>query len=478
MKSYSLFIFSLFFFCNYAWAQLPAETIWTIDKCVSYAVENNLQVQQSKLQTELSKNNQQTAKLDYAPNLNFNSSYGFNFGLNIDPVTNQISQANRQTANFNLSSNWVLYDGGRKYNTIAQRNFQYVSALYSLEAVKNDIKLSVASGFLQILLNREILTVAIEQERITQLQMDRMQVLVDAGARPKGDALQLKAQLARDKQNRIAAENAVTISRLSLANILQLEKPDEFRISSPELEVPNATTIARNPDGIYSTAKENQPAIKAAETTVKSSEEQAQAAYSGYLPTLSLVGQIGTSYSNLIQQPTGTVEAPVQVGVVQGSGQPVFTEQPRIIPLGFEDKPFVNQATDNLNEFVGIQLQVPIFNRFSVRNNYQNARINKQISELQLAQEELNLRQTIYQAHADAKASYNSYLASEIAVESTEEAFKYAQERFNVGALNQFDFENAKNSLAQSQSEMLRAKYDYIFKVKVLEFYLTNQVNL
>lgn len=478
MKSYFFFISALVLFFNHAHAQVSGETIWTIDKCVSYAVENNLQVQQSKLQTELSKNNQQTAQLDYLPNLNFSSSYGFNFGLNIDPVTNQISQASRQTANFNLNSNWVLYDGGRKYNTIAQRNFQYVSALYSLEAVKNDIKLNVASGFLQILLNKEILTVAVEQERITQLQMDRMQVLVDAGARPKGDALQLKAQLARDKQNRIAAENAVTISRLSLANILQLEKPDELRISSPELDVPDATTIARNPDGIYATAKENQPAIKAAETTVQSSEVQAQAAYSGYLPTLSLVGQIGTSYSNLIQQPTGFTEGTIPIGTVGTAGGTPVVSLPRVLINGFEDKPFTDQASDNLNEFIGIQLQVPIFNRFSVKNNYQNARINKQISELQLAQEELNLRQTIYQAHADAKASYNSYLASETAVESTEEAFKYAQERFNVGALNQFDFENAKNSLAQSQSEMLRAKYDYIFKVKVLEFYLTNQVNL
>lgn len=450
---------------------------WTIDKCVSYAIENNIQIQQSQLQAEISKKTLQTAKMDYTPNLNFNATYGFNFGLNIDPVTNEISQANRQTANFTLSSNWVLYNGGSKYNTIAQRNLDYLSAMYSLEDVKNDIKLNVASGFLQIMLNKEILAVAIEQERITQLQYDRMNALVDAGARPKGDALQLKAQLARDKQNKIASENALTISRLSLANILQLEDPAAFEISTPDIEVPDASTVARNPEGIYVTARDKQPGIKAAETNVESSKEQTEVAFGGYLPTVSLIGQVGTSYSNLISQPTAVEEVAVPIGTVSGTNQTVLSN-PQLIPLGFENKPFTDQTNDNLNEFVGIQLQVPIFNRFAVRNSYQTAKINQEISTLQLAQEELTLKQTIYQAHADAKASYNTYLAAQISVESSEEAFKYAQERFGVGALNQFDFENSKNSLARAQSEMLRAKYDYIFKVQVLEFYMTNQVNL
>lgn len=452
-------------------------TIWTIDKCVSYALENNLQIKQTQLQAEISKNTRQTAQWDYAPNLNFNATYGFNFGLNIDPVTNQISQASRQTGNFTLSSNWVLYDGGRKYNTIAQRNLEYMRSMYTLEDVKNDISLNVASGFLQILLNKEILAVAEEQERITSLQLERMNALVDAGARPKGDALQLQAQFARDKQNRIAAENAVVISRLSLANLLQLEEPDAFRISSPDLALPDAAMVARNPEGIYLTAEENQPGIKAAETAVESSKEQVQVSQSGYLPTLSLIGQVGTSYSDQIQQPTNTTTVQVPIGTVQGTNEVVLSA-PQTIPTGLEQKPFFDQTADNLNEFVGVQLQVPIFNRFSVRNNYQNAKINQEISRLQLEQEQNTLKQTIYQAHADAKASYNAYLAAEIAVESSEEAFKYAQERFNVGALNQFDFENSKNSLASAQSQMLQAKYDYIFKIKVLEFYLTNQVNL
>ncbi|HAD97055.1 MAG TPA: hypothetical protein DCG19_06585 [Cryomorphaceae bacterium] len=454
------------------------EKMWTLDECVNYAIDNNVQVKQSELQLKISKSNQQVAYWDYAPNLNFNSSYGWNFGLNIDPVTNQISQSQRQTGNFNLNSTWVLYNGGRKYNSITRSNLDYLAAMYSLEDVKNDVSLNVAGAFLQILLNKEILNVALEQERITQLQLGRMQRLVDAGARPLGDKLQLDAQFSRDQQNRITAENAVTISKLQLANLLQLEKPEELEVSEPQLAVPEADAILRDASVVYNTALSNQPSIKAAEKRVESSEESVDISRSGALPTLSLQGLIGTSYSDQILRPTGTVTTVVPIGTVDGTNQVVYSAVPQEIPTGYENKPFSDQINDNLNEYIGINLTIPLFNRLSTHNNYEIARLNRDISKLQLEQEKNALRQTIYQAHADAKASYNSYLAAEKAVEASEESFKYAQQRYDVGALSQFDYENAKNNLASAKSEMLRAKYDYIFKIKVLEFYLTNQVKL
>jgi outer membrane protein len=459
-------------------AQNSPEKVWTIDECVSYARQNNIQVRQAALQADMNSNNLQSARWDYAPNLNFNSSYGWNFGLNIDPVTNTISQSQRQTANLNLSSNWVLYSGGRKYNTIAQRNLDYMAGMYDLEQVKNDISLNVASFYLQILLNQEILAVAKEQLRVTQLQLNRTTKLVDAGAAPKGDQLQLEAQLARDQQNIIAAENSVTISKLQLANLLQLENPDEFTISNPDLEVPEAALIARGPDGIFQSAVENQPAIKSAEVKLESSEKAVALSKGAALPTLSVNGQIGTSYSDQIQEAGSATVVDVPVATYDQNGTVVFIPRTQVVPGDFNDKSAGDQLGDNLNEYVGLSLSIPIFNRMSVRNNYQNAQIGKELSQLQLDQEKNNLRQTIYQAHADAKASYNSYLAAEKAVESSEESFKYSNQRFEVGALNQFDFENAKNSLAVAQSEMIRSKYDYIFKIKVLEFYLTNQVKL
>ena len=435
-------------------AQNSPNKVWTIDECVTYARQNNIQVRQAALQADISGNNLQGARWDYAPNLNLNSSYGWNFGLNIDPVTNTISQSQRQTANINLSSNWVLYSGGRKYNTIAQRNLDYIAGMYNLEQVKNDISLNVASFYLQILLNREILAVAKEQQRVTE------------------------AQLARDQQNVIAAENGLNISKLQLANLLQLENPDEFTIASPELQVPEATLIARGPSGILQTALEEQPSIKSAEAQLQSSEKAVEVSKGAALPTLSVNGQIGTSYSDQIQEASSSTTVNTPVPTYDQGGDVIFLNRTQVIPTDFDNKAAGDQLGDNLNEYIGLSLQVPIFNRMAVRNSYQNAQINKEISQLQLEQEKNNLRQTIYQAHADAKASYNSYLAAEKTVESSEESFKYSNQRFEVGALNQFDFENAKNSLAVAKSEMIRSKYDYIFKIKVLEFYLTNQVKL
>lgn len=452
--------------------------VWSIDQCVSYALQNNIQIRQAQVQKEIAANTLSNAKWDRTPNLNFNGSYGANFGLNIDPVTNTISQTQRQTANFGLSSSWVLFNGMRKYNYLKQSNLDFLAAMYSLEDVKNDIRLNVASAYLQILLNQEILLVATEQQRITALQLDRMGKLVTAGSRPKGDQLQLEAQLARDQQNFIASQNSVTISKLQLANILQLENPDDFTLSTPEIEVPESVLVARNPESIFSTAVAQQPGIKGAEKRLESSEKAVEVSKGNRLPTLSLNAQMGTTYSDQIQQVDGTSDYITPVPVYDADGNVVFVSNQQTVPTSYSNKPFGNQLSDNLNEYVGVSLNIPIFNRLTIHNGVETARLNRELSQLQLDQEKNNLRQTIYQAHADAKASYNSFLAAEKAVESSEESFTYAEQRFEVGALNQFDYENAKNSLASAQSDLARAKYDYIFKIKVLEFYLTNQVKL
>ncbi|AEV32879.1 outer membrane protein [Owenweeksia hongkongensis DSM 17368] len=453
--------------------------VWGIEECVNYALENNIQIKQTALQVEANKTSQQSAKWDIAPNFNLNSNYGWNFGLNIDPVTNEISQARRQTASLNLQGNWVVFNGLRKHYNISKSNLDYLAALYDLEDIKNDISLNVAASYLQILLNKEILVVAKEQERVSQLQVNRTTKLVEAGASPKGDQLQLEAQLARDHQNVIASENALTISKLQLANLLQLENPDDFEISSPDLDVPEAALVARDPASIFATAMDLQPAIKGAETRVESSEKNEAITKSGAYPTLSVVGQVGTSYSDQILEPAGTETVNIPQPTYDQNGQVIFIPFSQTVPIGpYEEKKFGNQVGDNLNEYIGLSLSVPLFNGLNVHSNKQIAEINTKQSQLQLEMEKNTLRQTIYQAHADAKASYNSYLAAEVTVESSEESFKYSKERFEVGALNQFDFENAKNSLAIAKSEMLRSKYDYIFKTKVLEFYLTNQIKL
>lgn len=450
---------------------------WSLQDCINHAYENNITIEQARLRAEIAKNNLQTAKFDYLPNLSLGNNIFWNFGLNIDPVTNEISRQSRQTVNFQLSSNWTLYNGGAKHNTWAQRQHDLKAAQYDYEAARNDIGLMVASAYLQILLNKEIAAVAREQVRITDLQLKRTDKLVKAGTLPEGERLQLEAQLARDRQNLIAGENAVTISRLQLANLLQLEDPAEFAVGSPQLSLPDASVLSRPAANVYQVALDNQANVRAAEMRVLSGEEGIDIAYSGYLPTLSLIGQVATNYSDQIPEINGSqVINNIPVGTVQGTNQLVVTSQE--VPVVDGVKPFTNQVSDNLNEVVGVSLSIPLFSRRAVANNLQNARINADLNRLNLEQVKNDLRQTIFQAHNDAKAAKLQFEAATKSVEANQKAFDYARQRFEVGALNQVDFESAKNNLASAQSQYAQAKYDYIFKIKVLEFYLSNQVKL
>jgi len=473
---YLLFLFITLGPAAYSQDNIPEQ--WTLQECIGQAIEHNITIRQAKLNAELAHNNLDVSQWSYAPNLNFGTNYFWNFGLNIDPVTNQISRQTRQTANFNLSSNWSVYEGGRKYKTIARDNNSLLAARLDYETAKNDISLNVASIYLQILLNKEIELVALEQVRISDLQVRRTEKLVATGSLARGESLQLEAQLARDQQNLIASQNNVKLSRLQLANLLLIEDPANFDISSPELAIPAATLISSSPAGIFSTAKENQPNVKSAQIKEQVSKQNISIAQSSYLPTLSLVAQVGTNYSDQIPNIIGATDVLLPIGQVPSTGEVVTSLSPRSIPTIDGIQPFNSQINDNLNEVVGLNFSVPIFSRMAVRNSVQNAKINADIARLNLEQTKNSLKQTIYQAHADAKASYEQYKAAEISVKASQEAFNYAKQRFEVGAINQLDFESAKNNLASAKSQFSQAKYDYIFKIKVLEFYLTNQVAL
>lgn len=453
---------------------------WTLQECVDFAIEKNIQIQSSLLQTEVTKNNLESARWNYAPDLSLFNNTGWAFGLNIDPVTNLPSRNDRFTSSLSLNSNWVLFDGGRKFNSIARNNHEYLASLYDLESIKNDITLNVTSGYLQIMLNQEILGIAIEQEGISQLQVEQAKKLVEAGSSPRGDLLQFEAQLARDEQNTVASRNALLIGKLQLANLLLLPEPEKFETAQPELALPDAGWLAYQPGQVYTTALENQPSIKAAQERILSSEESVDLSQGGYLPTISLQGRIATNYSDLIFDVVDFDLVTVPEPFYDNNGDVDYFPRESIDQTSIvtEPKDFSSQVSDNVNQYVGFNISVPIFSQMQVKNNVQNAKIQYEISQLQLEQEKNQLKQTIYQAHADAKASYNSYLAAEKSVEASRESFNYSKERYELGAINQFDYETAKNSMAVAQSEMLRAKYDYIFKLKVLEFYLTNEIKL
>lgn len=449
---------------------------WTLEECVNYALEHNIDIRQQDQNVSMAEYSKEANAANFFPNLTFSSGYNWNFGYNIDPVTNLPSSASRQTGSFGLSSSWVLFDGLRNVNQLNQGRVDYLSATYQLEALKNDITVNIASNYLQILMNKEILLVAQEQFKTSSLMLKRSQAQYEAGSIAYGDLLQSESQVASDEQRVINAENNVALSLLSLAQLLQLEDPAGFEIVTPEMELPGGAVLARSPQEIYQGAEEVQPVIRAGELNVQSAEYGLSQARGQIWPTITLQAAISTNYSDQIFAYEGSNLQTVPIGYWNNgaSNVPVFTDAQ--VPYGRYDKSFSTQFEDNLNEYVGVNLTWPIFSRFQVRNSIRRQEFQVAGAELELSRARNQLRQTIQRAHADAQASLKSYNAATKATEAAQENLEYARIRREQGAISQYDYENANNNYLAAKSQQLQSKYDYIFKIRVLEFYLTNQL--
>lgn len=452
---------------------------WTLQECIEYAFENNLTIKQNELALSSAAISKDVAMANLLPNLNLGAGYFWQFGFSIDPITNVRRAGNRQTSSVTLSSQWVIFDGMQNYNQISKARLDYMASLYNLDAIKNDISLNIASAYLQILLNRQVLEVAENQLLISKGQLERNQKLFEAGSIPKGDYLQVEAQFAADEQSVVAAENNENISRLQLAQLLQLPTYNDFDIVTPEFQNSENTLLQYSPQQIFDIALGNQPIIKNAEINVQSAEKQVSISKGGYAPVLSLSGQINSNAAGDRQRTTETINGYLPIGSLgPGTNRYVFALEPQDIPIGFENYPFFDQFGDNLNQFIGINLQVPIFNRLSVRSSVQSSELQLQQNLLNLETQKNNLRQTIERAYTDAMAGLKNYNAAVKSLEANQESWDYAQKRFEQGGMNIFDYDNTRSRYLNAVAQMLRSKYDYIFKVKVLEFYLTNNITL
>ena len=454
------------------------QKVWTLQECVDYAYQNNLTIQQNELNLRSAEISKDAAVANLFPNLNLNGGYFWQFGFSIDPISNTRQPGNRQTSSFTLSSQWVLFDGLQNYKQISKARLDYMASLYNLEAIKNDIGLNITSSYLQILLNKQVVEVAQNQLAISDKQMQRNEKLYEAGAIPKGDFLQFEAQFAADEQSLIAAQNNLDIAKLQLAQLLQLHDFEGFDIVTPTLDNPDNALLNYTPQQIYDIAINNQPIIKSAEVNVQSAEKQVGIAKGGYSPIVSISGQVNSNAAQDFQRavPGGPTDYLIVASTQPGGGRPIYTLSQQ--PLLYESYPFFDQFGDNINQFVGINLQVPIFNQFAVRNNVQSSKLQLEQAQVQLETQKNNLRQTIQRAYTDALASLKNYNAAEKSLEANQESWDYAQKRFEEGAMNIFDYDNTRSRYLNAMAQMLQSKYDYIFKIKVLEFYLTNNITL
>ncbi len=425
-------------------ASSQSAKVWTLKECVDHALENNIQIKQSSLNMELAADGKTLSFAAMFPSLNATASHNYNFGRNVDPTTNLFTNDQVQSNSFSLSSNLTLFNGFQMQNSLKQSGIDLIASKYDLEKMKDDIAMNVVSAYLQVLYAKDQLKSSEEQFNTTKKQRERIAKFVEVGSQPRGALLDIESQVASDDYLVINAKNNLDISLLSLAQLLELQSVKGFDISDPSIQAPELIIESLDPDIVYATALKNQPGIFASEKRIESSQRGLQIARGARSPRLSMFGSLNSSYSSAFKS----------------------FENGALVELPFQD-----QIDQNFSKSLGFSLNIPIFNGLQASKGINRAKINLQRSELDDINTKNNLRKTIQQAYADALASYMKWQSSDINVNALEESLRYAEQRMTVGASASIDYINASNRLIQAKTLQLQNKYDYIFRVKILDFY-------
>lgn len=445
---------------------------WTLEECVTYAIQNNISIKQSELDSKMALIDKKSAVGRFLPSLNASASHSWNIGLNQDITTGLLQNKTTQFTSAGANVGIDIYRGLQNQNTLRKANLSIVAAKYQLVKMKEDIALNVANAFLQVLFNKENLKVQKEQLRINEKQYVRSEELVKVGSIPRGDLLDVKATLALNNQNVITAENSLLISKLSLSHLLQLKDFENFDVVD-DTDVKDANNImAQTPSAIYEKAFEGRTELKIARTNLEIAEKNVAIAKGAFQPTLQGFYSFNSrvAYSDRVTGVIPNTSNPTSiVGFVEGTNQNVLS--PNFTRVLGNPAPFFDQFNTNKGQSFGMQLSVPVFNGFSARNNVERSKVSLERSKIAVEQQNLDLQRNVYTAFADAKGALNAYESSVAALEARQGAYNYATEKYSVGLMNSFDFNQSQTLLTNAQSEVLRTKYDYIFKIKILEFY-------
>ena len=445
---------------------------WTLEECVAYALEHNISIQQSELDLKNATILKSDALGNFLPNINASSSHSWNIGLNQNITTGLLENQTTQFTSLGVNVGVDIFKGLQNQNQLRKTNLSIIASQYQLIKMQEDIALNVANAYLQILFNKENVKVQEQQVIYNSSQLNRTQELVNAGVVPNGDLLDIKATVASDNQKLIAAQNALLISKLSLVQLLRLKEFQNFDISDENIDVLESKVLLENANSIIAKAKEERTDIKIAETNLDIAKKDISIAKGAYLPSLVGFYSYSTRASNS-QRVAGfeqnTTNPFTTIGIVEGTNQNVL--QPNFSPLLGNPLPIFEQFDNNKGQNFGLQLNVPIFNGFTARNNVQRAKVAYERAQLNYDQSELDLERNVYTAYTDTKGAKESYEAAQKALEARKLSFEYAKNRYEVGLMNVFDFNQAQTLLINAQSEVLRTKYDYIFRIKILEFY-------
>jgi outer membrane protein len=450
---------------------------WSLEDCINYALDSNINIQKQVLMVESQKAQLLQDYLIMLPDLNAGATHGYNWGQTIDRYTNEFASKRVQSNNFYLGTQLNLFQGLRQINTVNQTKLDYAAVQYDLDKAMDDISIAVAGYYLDILFNQELLAVAKAQYDITQQQVNRMQKMVDAGTLARGDLLNLEAQLATEELQIVEAENLMTISYLSLQQLIDHPYSKDFKIEIPDLKPIEAPQVVLTADNVYQVALGVRPEIKSAELRLESAKKGVSIAR-GYLsPTLSFTGSWATGYSGASEYVTGETTQIMEIGYLQSNPAEIVVT-PYSIATDYAKIPFEDQLNDNQNKSLQLNLQIPIFNGWQVRTAISQAKIAREEADLSLRQARLDLDKKIQQAYADAIAALKNYNASEKKVNAQQEAFKYADQKLGVGLVTAVEYNEVKKNLTSAESDLLQAKYRFIYTTTILDFYMGKPITL
>ncbi|HMV89290.1 MAG TPA: TolC family protein [Cyclobacteriaceae bacterium] len=470
MKRILLVFFAAFFSVS-TFAQIDTTARkWTLREIIDYAIAHNLTVKRSEYAVETGEVNALQAKAALLPTVNASASYGYNWGRTIDPSSNSFTENRVKSVNMNASSSLLLWNGFRLFYNVRQTDTELEALSEDLIKSRNDVILSVITLYINVVFNKELYNVAKLQLRSTEEQLLRTRKLAEAGSVPQANVLNLEAQFATNELNLIQRENAVNLTLLQLKQALQLPAATPLDVELPQIDLNANDVVNKTPEEIYEIATSSMPEIKAARLRRKGALFALRSTQGNFYPRLTMTGTLSTVYSDqrLQFQPDGTTGEQV-IGYIQGSPSSLV-----VVPSangtyflpGYSD-----QFQNNLGKSLGFSLQIPIFNGLSTRSAVQRAKISRNLAEISLTENENRLRQTVETAYNDAVSAIKTYNSAQKQVRARDEAYRMTKIRLDNGAVNYVEYQVAENDLFQAQSDLLRAKYDFIFRKKVLDFY-------
>ena len=467
-----LSVFALCLMVPFASAQEAKK--WTLKECVDIALENNLRIKRSRYTVESFQTNLLQSKAAFLPSVSASASFTNNYGRALNPVSNLFVDRNSTAISPSLNGSWTIFNGLRIQNNFKQSQRDLLASNHDLEKAKNDVILNVVTLYTSVIFNQELFENAKYQLNSSEQQVDRIRKQVEAGSLALSNQLTQEAQVATNELNAINQENVLNLSMLQLKQAMQVPASEVMVIEIPEMQLEDLV-LEEDANGVYQIALSSMPEVKSALLKVESAELAIKASRGTYYPRISLNAGMSSNYSSLNNGPRFASDGTFRVGttpigVAQPSGDDVFAYIPNTVQTA-ENWSEQQQLQDNVFKNLSLQLTIPVFNGLATRTNVQRSLINKEIADVTVKETQNLLRQSIETAYNDALAAARSYTASLKQVKAQEEAYRMNKQRFEVGSLSIIEYQVSENDLFRAKSDLTRAKYNFIFRKKVLDFY-------